>query len=167
MRNLTVQRVRDVLDYEAGSGVFRWKKQLAARGKVGTVAGNVADATGRRTIRIDGELYLEHRLVWLYVHGRWPVDQIDHVDGNAGNNRLNNLREATNQQNNFNKGLPKNNTSGIKGVSWDTARQKWTARIRIHGKVKCLGRYASKDAAAYAYRAVAERYHGEFARLGV
>ncbi len=163
---LTAERLREVLTYDPENGIFRWKEQLAPRGKVGTIAGNVADASRRRTIRIDKKLYLEHRLAWLYMHGFWPAEQIDHVDGDPSNNRFVNLREATNQENNFNKGPYKNNRSGFKGVSWDAARQKWTSRICIAGKIKCLGRFSSLDEAASAYRAVAERCHGDFARLG-
>lgn len=163
---LTAERLREVLSYDAETGAFRWKEQLAPRGKIGMIAGNVADATRRRTIRIDKKLYLEHRLVWLFVHGRWPTNQIDHIDGDPGNNRLANLREATQSQNNFNQGLRRNNSSGIKGVSWDAARKKWAARISANGKVRALGRFETKEDAARAHHFAALTYHGDFARLG-
>jgi hypothetical protein len=90
---------------------------------------------------------------------------IDHMDGNGLNNSRSNLRAATNAQNLQNRGKQKNNTSGIKGVSWDKARSKWAAEIRSQGKRYHLGRFDTKEEAAEAYRKAAKKLHKEFAKI--
>lgn len=90
---------------------------------------------------------------------------VDHKNGNKLDNRRNNLRACTHQQNICNQKLRADSTSGFKGVSWDKKRQKWRAYIRLHGKHKSVGRYADKLEAAAAYNREAKRVYGEFARL--
>lgn len=101
MPKLTVERLRAVLSYDAETGVFVWRVSSK-----GTAAGAIAGAklgTGYTTITVDQERFLAHRLAWFYVHGRWPADQIDHIDGDRRNNAIANLREATNQANQWNR----------------------------------------------------------------
>jgi len=105
-----------------------------------------------------------HRLVWAFVNGKWPNDQIDHVNGIKNDNRLINLREANNSQNNMNKGKQSNNTSGFKGVSWHKLRNKWRSDIRVDGKRFNLGNYDCIAAASFAYQIASDKYHGEFGR---
>jgi hypothetical protein len=95
-----------------------------------------------------------------------PVGSIvDHIDGDGLNNTKENLRPATYQQNAWNRGLGKNNTSGYKGVVWEADRQKWKARIKVNNKYQHLGRYKKKSDAAKAYAEASERLHGEFGRV--
>jgi len=89
-----------------------------------------------------------HRLIFLYHFGRWPTNQIDHIDGNPKNNCIENLREATNSQNNHNKAKPINNTSGYKGVSYCKAAKKWETYITIDRKRKYLGLFECPKEAA-------------------
>ena len=92
-QTLTAERVRYLLSYDADTGVFVWRV-----GRGGTRAWSVAGTlhpNGYVYIKIDGRLYLAHRLAWLYTHGAWPADQLDHRDGNKSNNCISNLREAT------------------------------------------------------------------------
>lgn len=105
------KRLKEVLDYDPATGVFTWRVELNARGKVGDPAG--CNSWGYRVIRIDGRLYGAHRLVWLYVHGRWPDAMIDHVNGDRSDNRIENLREANSVQNAHNAKRP--NLMAIKG----------------------------------------------------
>lgn len=137
------------LDYEPATGVFRWRVNKA-RVSVGTPAGRISN--GYVVIKLNQKEHQAHRLAWFYVYKRWPESQIDHKDRVRHNNRLDNLREATNKQNHENLGLSRVNTSGVAGVRWDASRGKWFAFIRHHGRMKNLGRYASKMEAVAARR---------------
>lgn len=104
-----------------------------------------------------------HRLVLNTPDGFFT----DHINGDKLDNRKENLRIADKTQNNFNRGIPKNNTSGYKGVSWDRLRQKWEVSTTVRGKKIHLGRFDSKRDAALAYNQAALKYHNEFARLNI
>jgi hypothetical protein len=93
-----------------------------------------------------------------------PGCQIDHKNGRRADNRLCNLRLATQSQQNMNSRRQSNNTSGAKGVSWCKREQKWRAYIKLNGKLKHLSYFDSKHKAAAAYRQAAKKYFGEFAR---
>lgn len=159
---LTASRLREVLNYDPETGVFRWKMRRKLR--VGTIAGT-DHIKGYRSIVIDREFYLAHRLAWLYVHGEWPTEQIDHINLDKKDNRIANLRLATNAQNHANKPLQSNNTSGVKGVVWDKARSKWIAQIKVGGKNIHCGRYVDFDEACAVRAEAMQQYHGEFARM--
>lgn len=108
--------------------------------------------------------YPAHRVIWALVYGKLPENVIDHINGDKADNRLANLRAATVSQNGMNRGLPANNSSGCKGVSWDRACQKWQAKIGIHGKTIYLGNFDHLEAAKAAYAAASREVHGEFGR---
>lgn len=91
--------------------------------------------------------------------------EVDHKDRNGLNNQKENLRYATHSQNNMNKGLQFNNTSGFKGVSWNNRLGKYHAYIHINRKRIHLGFFTNKIDAALAYNSAAPKYHGEFAVL--
>ena len=90
---------------------------------------------------------------------------IDHINRNGLDNRKNNLRVCSKSQNMMNTLIPKNNTSGYKGVSWSKRDKKWMAYIKIKNKFNNLGYFNIKEQAALAYNDAAKKYHGEFARL--
>ena len=100
------------------------------------------------------------------VNGRWPIDQIDHIDNNRSNNRISNLREANNHQQNCNTRLTKRNSSGYKGVSWDKNLKKWRSEIRVNYKKIHLGYYKTPEEAHEAYRLKSDELFGEFANHG-
>lgn len=154
--NLTVERLRSLLIYDPLTGVFRWRVN---RGYVraGQVAG-CRTPRGYWTIGIDQTRYLAHRLAWLYVHGVWPSDDIDHRNEDKGDNRIANLREATNTTNHHNVSHPcSNNTSGYLGVS--TNRRRWRAVIAVGRKQHNLGTFATREEAAAAYLAGKAELH--------
>ena len=105
-----------------------------------------------------------HRIIWKMMTGQEPPDFLDHKDGNGLNLRWNNLRQATNSENMCNGSIPKSNTSGIKGVFWDTERQKWRAQIKKNKKLTILGRFDTLEEAATIVSAARVDFHGEFAR---
>ena len=167
--DLTAEYVREILDYDPGTGVFKWKWRDDVRKNentrwTGKVAGCVG-SDGYLEIGINYRLYYAHRLAWLYVHGEWPPEQIDHIDGDRPNNRIDNLRLATRQENNRNVGLQKNNTTGIKGVCWDKCRGKYMAHITIDGNLHNLGRFDTLTEAAAARAAAEIEHFGPFRRV--
>ena len=90
--DLTAEKLRSLLNYDLITGEFTWKKQKGQKN-----AGAPAGWHGRERyvqIGVDGHLYYAHRLVWLYVYGKWPLNQLDHINGNPSDNSLINLREC-------------------------------------------------------------------------
>lgn len=113
-------------------------------------------------ISIKGKGYPAHRLAWIYVTGKQPMNEIDHIDQNKLNNSFVNLREATASQNRCNVGIRSNNTSGFKGVSWDARNKKWRAHICINRNIKYLGLYKTAEEASEVYKAESILLHKEF-----
>lgn len=163
MGELTSEYLRSLLDYDSDTGVFVWKTRRNRHVAVGDRAG-YDSGNGYRKISIDGREYLEHRLAWLYVYGAFPSGQLDHANLNGRDNCLSNLREATGTQNQANRALQRNNTSGVKGVAWRPKERRWDAMIQRGGRRFYLGRFKTKAEAAEAYRVAAEDHYGRFAR---
>lgn len=145
MTSLTADRVRELLSYDPDTGIFTW---CVAR--PGMPAGSIAgwcDEKGYRRISIDDTPYRAHRLAWLWVHGVWPSSELDHRNQVKSDNRIENLREVTRAQNQQNRPLFKNNTSGFAGVSWKAREQRWRARFCMGGVSKELGLFKTPEAA--------------------
>jgi hypothetical protein len=160
----SVAELNDILDYDPETGHFIGKK---TRGNV--PAGSIAGCLGARgyiIITINGIRYSAHRLAYKMYHGSDPVDQVDHIDCDKKNNRIANLRDATNTQNQRNVKAFKTNTSGFKGVCANPVSRKnpWKAQIGINKKKIHIGSYKTKEEAALAYEKAAKEYHGDFAR---
>lgn len=164
---LTQARLKAVLDYDRHTGIFTWlrRNDLTPQWN-GRYAGTIAGCdrgNGYVKIAIDDRSYHAHRLAWLYEHGTLPV-LIDHRDGDPSNNRIANLREATQTQNMRNIGKAARNRSGFKGVSWHPQRRKWTVRAKAGGKNLYHGLYDTAEEAAAAYDEWIKTVHGDFAR---
>lgn len=164
MPDVTCERLRKIIDYDPTTGVFRWHVSARGHRRAGAHAGCL-DHKGYRRIGIDWRIYKAHRLAWLIMHGHWPDNEIDHIDGNRDNNAIVNLRLATSQQNAANRQITRNNTSGFKGVVWHKGRRKWRAQIKLGGRYRHLGLYDTPELAAAAYAAATTNYNGEFARI--
>jgi hypothetical protein len=154
-------RLRAILHYDPETGEFRWRKRMSPRAPAGHIAGTLT-RDGYRVIAINGRNYRAHRLAWLYVTGEWRTETIDHRDGDPSNNRWNNLRRATRSQNCANRGLPRNNSCGLKGVSWDG--WSWRATVHKEGRRHYLGSFSTPEAAHAAYAKAARKLFGKFAR---
>lgn len=151
---------RDYLHYNPETGEFTWLKSPMRRVKVGSRAGCLSIPSGRVQIKFKGKQYLAHQLAWLFTHGIWPVNVIDHIDGNPFNNAISNLRDVTQQINMHNqKRIAKHNKSGYRGVCWDSVNKSWRATITLDGKSKTIGRFPTALQASQAYETAKRIYH--------
>lgn len=122
-------------------------------------------AGGYVQIRTGGKAYYAHRLAWLFTHGDVPAI-LDHANGDRSDNRIVNIRAATTSQNAWNSVTPSHNSSGFKGVSWDSGKQKWRAKVvALKGKHH-LGFFDSAGEAAEAVRQKRPEVHREFTNHG-
>ena len=160
---ITHKELLRILDYNSWTGLFRWKVNRTNGARVGDLAGCKDKSRGyiKFCLVIDGirKTYLGHRLAWFYVYGIWPKGLIDHKDTANDHNWINNLREATSQQNNRNKGVTKSNSTGFKGVN-PGKNGKFRSYI-------CLGTFDTKEEAHEAYKQAALKLHGEFAHYSL
>jgi hypothetical protein len=158
---LTQARLKELLEYDTDTGIFKWKIRRNTRISIGTKAGSLT-SDGYISITLFYKRYQAHRLVWLYVYGEFPTNMIDHINGIKDDNRLCNLREATRSQNAFNTNKPSTNTSGYKGVCWHKGIKKWTATMRVNKKQIYIGAFDNMEDAVIAYQTASSIYHGEF-----
>lgn len=156
--DLTQQELMDWLQYNPDTGVFIRKKYRSHLAKVGDVAG-WKDSKGYIRIEINHKPYAAHRLAWLYVHGVFPDKQIDHINGNQSDNRISNLRLATNSENQQNVKAKSNNKSGVVGVHWHSPSQRWRAAIKVNGKNMVIGKFTSLQEAAKARKKAEKELH--------
>jgi len=154
---LTVERLREVLDYDPDTGVFRWKIRVAIKIRIGDVAGTPL-CSGYWAIKIDGKSYRAHRLGWAHFYGTWPEHGVDHINRCKLDNRITNLRPATQAQNAQNIQGPKsNNKSGLLGVY--PKKNRWAACIGLNGESKHLGSFSTPEEAGAAYETAKRNLH--------
>jgi hypothetical protein len=116
--------------------------------------------SGYVAIRIDGRKFQAHRLAWFYVNGKWPKDQIDHANGVRHDNRIVNLREATQAENSQNEhAIRRNNTSGVPGVFWVKSTGRWLVRLVLDEKRTYVGVFKRKADAVEAKKKAKARLH--------
>lgn len=159
---ITHTQLCELLDYDPQTGKFIWKVNLRGHVKVGRIAGT-PDKDGYIIITINQVRFRAHTLAWFYVHAVWPK-LLDHINQIKNDNRVENLRECTLSQNQINSGLPKNNTSGYRGVFWYKPYKKWKACIGIRGKSLHLGYFKCIEQAVAAYDWYVTKVYGEFAQ---
>lgn len=165
---LAAEQLRDLLHYDPETGVFTRIKIVApqSRIRVGDIAGSLNHGYWR--IKVGGRAgraYGAHRLAWLYMTGKWPEDEIDHIDLDPSNNRWSNLREANRSTNIANTKCRSDNACGLKGVYRGQGQKRpWRAEITLHKKRVFIGAFATMEEAKAAYDALALEHYGEFAR---
>ena len=160
--DLTAADVWSLFDYNPETGEFRYKIRKGGRASVGKLAGHFDGRYFR--IEINGRTYQASRIAWLWYTGEWPKEEIDHKDGNTCNNRFLNLRPASRADNCQNRGIHRNNTSGVKGVSFYKRNGKWRCRIAVNNKAIHLGYFVTIEEASEAYANAAREHFGDFAR---
>ena len=162
--DITREYLRQLFDYE--NGHLLWKIRKARCISIGSRAGYTVNG-GYRQVEINGRAYYVHRLIWIWHNDYNGELQIDHINNNTSDNRIENLRPADNTQNAHNQSIAKNNTSGFKGVSWHNQMQKWRADITLNGKRKHLGLFDKLEDAAKAYDQAATENFGEYAKINL
>lgn len=157
---ITKELLHELFEYKDGN--LYWKTAISNRVKVGKPAGNFGNR-GYLQVGLNGRLYLAHRIIFFMHYGYFP-EFLDHKDGNRLNNKIENLRVASRSENNYNQKMRKDNTSGIKGVSFSKSHKKWRAFIQVDKQYKHLGYFDSAEKATKAIKKVRKQLHGEFAR---
>jgi hypothetical protein len=157
---ITQQQVLDAFEYREGKLYWKYVKSIAI--KVGDEAG-ANDGYGYRVIRFSNKLYRAHHLVYLMFNGVLPK-RIDHINGNRLDNRIENLRIATDSQNNCNKGLQSNNTTGYKNVKWHERIKKYEVSVQFNKQRKYIGVFEDLELADLVAHMAREKYHGAFAK---
>lgn len=138
---ITQKELKQVFHYDPDTGKFTYISRTSNRVKVGNTAGSKVKPKKKTylAVNIKCKFYYLHRLAWLYIYGSFPINEIDHVNGNGSDNRIVNLREVDSTNNNRNMKLFCTNKSGIVGVSWHKALNKWSSQIHINYEKIHLG----------------------------
>lgn len=161
MRRPSIERLREVFEYEEETGLLRWKIDRAFV-RIGDVAG-AESVDGYRRVRVDGKRMKAHHVIWAMKTGEWPVGIVDHKDCDGHNNRWLNLRLATRSQNCANARKKSGNRTGFKGVT-QIKSGRFVAQIMHQRRNRYIGSYDTAQEAHLAYVAEAVRLFGEFAR---
>lgn len=156
---LTVERLRELLNYDPETGVFTWRMRTAHCVRAGDVAGSLDD--GYVGISIDGHRFGAHRLAWLHYYGKWPAEKIDHIDRVRHNNRIANLREADKFINAQNITASRTKKVPLLGVT-PLPSGKFQAMIGKGGRAFYLGSFVTAERAHQAYLAAKRKMHPGF-----
>lgn len=161
--SITQNELLELFDYR--DGVLYWKvNKPHSQYKAGDVAGRTVK-DGYNQICVNRMRILTHQIVFKMFHGYVPKE-IDHIDGNPNNNKIENLRPATSRQNKYNTKLSTRNKSGFKCVWWNKTAKKWQVKISIKGKQKDFGLYSDLELAGLVAQEARDKYHGAFANHG-
>lgn len=165
----TVDYLRKRLRYEPETGRLFWldceSMPNSWRAQFSGTEAFTSVCLGYHTGGIDYAMFRAHRVAWAIYYGEWPSSQIDHINGVRTDNRIENLRVVTQQENMRNLKMSKTNTSGVTGVSWVGSKGKWQATISVGNRNKYLGLFTSIDDAKSA-REAASAYYGFSSRHG-
>lgn len=146
-----IQDLRNTFDYHEDGYLIRRKN-----GKPCGHRANTSD--GYTDVWVGGRMLKAHRVIYALVYGEMP-DEIDHINGNRSDNKIENLRAVSRSENNHNYKMLKTNTSGFQGVYWNTQRQKWMAYIKVNNRMINLGRFKDRDDAVQARKIAKIKYH--------
>ena len=159
---LTQKELKEILHYDPDTGVFTWlvdTDRYLCKGKIaGYVQSFKHTKTEYRMIHISGKPYGAHRLVWIYLYGKLPNNEIDHIDGDGLNNAISNLRDVSKGINQKNRKLNSNNSSGYVGIWFVKKTKKWVAELKDKGKKHHIGTFANKQDAIDARKEAEKKY---------
>lgn len=162
---ITQSRLKELVNYDPLTGIFTWRCNRGGTAWKGSIAGH-KHSSGRVYLNLDREKYFAHTMAWLYMYGE-VIPNLDHRDTNGLNNRIKNLRKATQSQNMRNSRIRSDNSSGIKGVSWSKSRKRWIVRLNTEPHlVKHIGSFKDIELAELVANEARKLYHGEFGRTG-
>ena len=143
-KKLTQKRLKELLHYDPGTGELKRIKSKPGPVKKNGLAGTINE-NGYLIVTVDCIRYRGHRLAWLFFYGFFPENDIDHINRNRLDNRIKNLREVSRSCNLRNSDNSCNNTSGVKGVSWDSFGNSWKAQISTNYKNNYIGCFGIED----------------------
>ena len=155
-----IAELREWINYDPDTGVLTWKR---SRGCV--KAGDPcqrAHPNGYIRLAFKGRELYAHRVAFALHHGRWPDPHVDHINRIKTDNRMRNLREATQSNNLCNASMRKNNSSGHRGICWRAKHQRWLARVTLNGESRAKETSSLATAIKWVEQQRAE-LHGEFA----
>jgi len=175
---ITPELLSQMLTYNKDTGKLFWKRrtpEIDSRDKfrnmfntrfAGKEALAYVDCKGYAVGNIADKQLSAHRVAWALEYGEWPNGDIDHINGNRSDNRIENLRVVCKAENNRNMRKPKTNTSGVVGVSFDKKSKKWHSYIHVNNKRKTLGYFADFDGAVNARKCAEQElnYHPNHGR---
>lgn len=162
-----VSRMKDALSYSPHSGEFRWVNPSKYHQKLKDKPAGEYVRNGYLLIQFEGIKYSAHRMAWAFVHGIiMPDTELDHINNNRSDNRIENLRIATFNDNSFNQRMKRNNTSGVKGVSLHNLSGKWRGRVCMNGITHYVGHFNDLDTAKKAVEQVRLSLHKDFTNNG-
>jgi len=155
---LTQEELKSQIKYDPHTGSFyRIDLPLGSNANIGLITSKPTE-NGYIRIRILGKKYMAHRLAYLYMVGEWP-DQIDHTDRNRSNNKWSNLENATDATNRKNQSLRKYNNTGHVGVTWNSKRKRYVARIGHNHKQYWLGQFKTLEEAIEARSKASSKFN--------
>lgn len=180
--DIPVSLLRQLVTYNPSSGTLRWlprpvdlfeghnpSKSMATWNTrfSGKLALTAKTAHGYLRGTIFGVHLKAHRVAWAIAYGRWPKEDVDHIDGDTANNRLINLRTVSHAENAKNQKMRSTNTSGTMGVSFDRRRSVWVAYIHVSGRKRHIGNFRNKECAVKARLSVQQNvgYHENHGRI--
>lgn len=155
-----------LLHYESDTGALYWRVSAGGHVKPGDIAGSLYK-NGYRHIRINTRSYLSHRIAYS-IHHRIDLGQllkIDHINGDRADNRISNLRLATNSQNLLNQKKRTGSSSEYFGVFFHKTRNRWVTRVTVDGRQKEIGTFTSETSAARAYDNYVKQHGSQFQRV--
>jgi hypothetical protein len=155
--------IKFVWNYNPDTGILMWNIDPGGAVLPGDVAGT-KHHTGYLITHYNGYNYMVHRIAWIYIHGTWPQQDIDHINGDRSDNRIKNLRDVTRSENCRNR-KAESSISGVTGVHYDPQKVCWRARIYHNNKLLSLGSFTYKEEAVEV-RKEAEKLYGHHPNHG-